>query len=50
MVEATETAMAEKPNFILVPDNAPPAAPPPRQRGTGVLARLKALATDAASS
>ncbi len=42
--------MAEKPNFILVPDNAPPAAPPPRQRGTGVLARLKALATDAASS
>jgi hypothetical protein len=50
MAGATGAAMAEKPNFVLVPDEAAPATPTARSRGAGVLARLKALATNAAGS
>jgi hypothetical protein len=53
-------AMTEKPNFVLIPDDAPspgpppPLPPPPSPSGVartgGVLARLRAIATTAATA
>jgi hypothetical protein len=43
--------MTEKPNFVLIPDDAPPAgAPVGSARTGGVLARLQALATTAVAA
>ena len=39
--------MTEKPNFVLIPDDAPPPAP---ARTDGLLARLKTLATTAVTA
>src|SRR3984885_3622226 len=48
-------AMTEKPNFVLIPDDAPPPSPPPPPpsgvaRTGGVLARLRTIATTAATA
>src|SRR5271165_2696119 len=42
LADASETAMADKPNFVLIPDDTPPPAP---ARPGGVLARLRTAAT-----
>jgi hypothetical protein len=39
--------MSDKPNFVLIPDDTPPAPPPVPARTGGVLARLKTMATTA---
>ncbi|HET6308476.1 MAG TPA: hypothetical protein VFG12_14900 [Rhodopila sp.] len=41
--------MTDKPNFILIPDDTPPPPPAPPRPG-GLLARLRTLATTAAST
>jgi hypothetical protein len=45
---APETAMTDKPNFVLVPDDSPPPAPPTRT--TGLLARLATKVTTAVTT
>ena len=42
--------MTDKPNFVLIPDDAPPPAPPAPVRTGGILARLRTLATTAVSA
>src|SRR5690348_16045306 len=37
--------MTDKPNFVLIPDNAPPSKPPEPPQSGGVLARLWTVAT-----
>jgi hypothetical protein len=48
MAPTPEAAMTDKPNFVLIPDDAPPASLP--SRTGGVLARLRSLATTAAGA
>jgi hypothetical protein len=42
--------MTDKPNFIMIPDDAPPATPPARAQTGGVLARLRTIATTAVTA
>jgi hypothetical protein len=42
--------MPDKPNFVLVPDDAPPPAAPPPAQSSGLLARLLSKATTAITS
>jgi hypothetical protein len=45
---APEAVMNDKPNFVLIPDDTPPATPAvPARTGGGMLARLKTMATTA---
>jgi hypothetical protein len=46
MAPAAETAMTDKPNFVLVPDDAPPAPAPTG----GVLAKLRTMASTAVAA
>ena len=41
--------MTDKPNFVLIPDDAPPPPPPPARTG-GMLARLRTIATTAVTA
>jgi hypothetical protein len=41
--------MTDKPNFVLIPDNAPPPPAPPARSG-GMLARLRTIATTAVTA
>jgi hypothetical protein len=42
--------MTDKPNFVLIPDDAPSPAPPAPVRTGGVLARLRTMATTAVTA
>ena len=42
--------MADKPNFVLIPDSAPPVPPPVPTRTGGILARLKTIAANVAAA
>jgi hypothetical protein len=50
LARTSETAMTDKPNFILIPDDAPPPAPPAPVRAGGMIARLRTIATTVAST
>ena len=41
--------MTDKPNFVLIPDDVPPEAPPALAQGGGILARMRTLVTAVAS-
>jgi hypothetical protein len=47
VVQAPEAAMTDKPNFVLIPDDAPPLEPPEPTPMSGVLARLRTMTTTA---
>jgi hypothetical protein len=49
-IQTLEMVMTEKPNFVLIPDDVPPPSPPAVARTGGVLARLRAIATTAATA
>jgi hypothetical protein len=42
--------MTDKPNFVMIPDDVPPPAPPVPARGGGMLARLRTMATGAVTA
>ncbi len=42
--------MNDKPNFVLIPDDAPPSAPPASVQAGGMLARLRTMATTVATA
>lgn len=42
--------MTDKPNFVLIPDEAPSGTPPARAQTGGILARLRTMATTAVTA
>jgi hypothetical protein len=50
LAHAPETAVTDKPNFVLIPDDAPPPATPAPTRTGGMLARLRTAATTAVTA